>query len=289
MNGIVIIPAFDRPAFLQVCIDHILKADNAGEMRYIFALDTGAHPHNLDVIKAFPHEHAVLNRQTKILGIGKQSNNVLMGLKAGLEHGEGKPIYYIEDDVFIGKDFFTFGAEILQREPDCLCAILSHNVNAKDATTPDADGYYVKRSNEYQGIGSIFNPAVFERYVLPHICQEYVTNPRMYCTRFKSHSLGADFCEQDGLIRRIIEANGLPVAFAHVPRCFHAGFFGYHRMTAGHIKKLPLSQQITRIYEIAFDVDQLRKIAQAENLVYDSMPQNLNTHHEQCKNIPLTS
>lgn len=288
MNGIVVIPAFDRPAFLKLCIEHIINADQADTMRYIFTLDNGFHAENLNVLKDFPFEHAVVQRKTRIIGIGKQSNNVLMGLLDGLIHGEGKPIYYVEDDVFIGKDFFTFGAKILENEPDAICAILSHNVNAKDNTTDNVNAYYTKYSNEYQGIGSIFNPAVFEKYIRPHICQEYILNPQGYCRQFKSTTLGDAFCEQDGLIRRIIEANKLKVCYSHVPRCFHAGFFGYHRMTAGHIKRLPIDRQVERIRQIAFNVSELSKIAQAENLVYDSMPVNLQTQHEQCQKIELT-
>ena len=281
MNGIVIIPAFDRPAFLQVCIDHILKADGAETMRYIFALDTGYHPDNLKVINGFPFQYAVLPRKSKVVGIGKQSNNVLMGLLAGLNYCDGKPIYYIEDDVFIGKDFFTFGAKML--EPDTLCAVLSKNVNGNDTVTDDLNAYYTKLSNEYQGIGSIFNPSMLERYIKPHICTEYVLQPRAYCLQhFPKTLLGADYCEQDGLIRRIIEKNGLKVAFSHVPRCFHAGFFGYHRLTAHHVRKLPLKEQVKKIYQIAFNVDELRKVALSENLVYDSMPVNLETNHTDC-------
>lgn len=283
MNGIVVCPIFDRPAFLHVWVDYIVKATDADKMRYIFAADTGFDRRNIEVLKSFPYEYAILERKTKIVGIGKQSNNVLMGLKAAYEHCEGKPIFYVEDDVFIGTDFFTMGADILADAPDVLCCILSKNVNAADTPVNDLCGYYTKISNEYQGIGSVFNPYMFKEFIMPHICTEYVTRPRDYCLRFKSATLGADFCEQDGLIRRIIEANKLPVAFSCVPRCFHAGFFGYHRLTAKDVQRLPLEKQVEQVYKIAFDVNELRKVAQAENLVYDSLPVDLNTKHETIK------
>ena len=280
MNGIVVCPIFDRPAFLHVWVDYIVKATDADKMRYIFAADSGFDRRNIDVLRSFPYEYAILERRTKIAGVGKQSNNVLMGLKAAYENCDGKPIYYIEDDVFVSTDFFTMGADILADSPDVLCCILSKNVNAPDTPENDLNGYYVKVSNEYQGIGSIFNPSKFSEYIMPHICTEYVTRPRDYCLRrFPRTALGAEYCEQDGLIRRIIEANKLPVAFSCVPRCFHAGFFGYHRMTAKHVRAMPLDKQIRQVYKIAFNVEELRKVAQAENLVYDSMPVNLDTSH----------
>jgi hypothetical protein len=83
----------------------------------------------------------------------------------------------------------------------------------------------------------------------------------------------------------MIEANELPVAFSCVPRCFHAGFFGYHRFFAGHIKNLPIEKQCEQIKRIAFDTDELRKIVKAENLVNDSKPVNLLTAHTDCVNV----
>ena len=288
MKGIVLIPAFDRPAFLQICVDHILRADEADQYRYIFALDSGHDRKNYDVIKAFPLNHAILERKTKIIGIAKQSNNVLMGMKCALENCDGGTIHYIEDDVFIGKDYFTFTEEVLRRQPGVLCCVASMNVNDNDPVTDDLNAYYVKQTNQYQGIGAAFNSDVYRRYVLPHICTEYVTNPRGYCaTMFPLATLGLEFCEQDGLMRRIIQQNNLEVAFCHVPRCFHGGFFGYHRVRAKHIQKLPVDAQIRRIYDIAFNIENLRKVAEHENLVRDSMPVNLDTSHTDCIFKPL--
>lgn len=286
MLATVVIPCFNRIAFLKICLEHILKADKCDEMQYIFALDFGYDNRLLQVIDEFPLTKAISKRTYHILGDGKQSNNVLTGLLQGAKLK--LPVFYVEDDVFIGKDFFTCGLEMLQQEPKALCAILSKNVNGKETPEADLDGYYVKYSNEYQGIGSVFNHNVFLETVAPHIVPEYILRTRQYCkSKFPNSSLGSEFSEQDGLIRRIIEANRLPVAFSCVPRCFHAGFYGYHRFFAQHIKSMPVDKQIEHIKGIAFNVEQLRAVVKQENLVQDSLPVDLNTEHKKMKKILL--
>ena len=287
MLGTVVICAYNRPAFLKICLDYICKADMADEMQYVFCLDYGFDARCLKVINDFPLTKAISKRTYHILGDGKQSNNVLTGLYNASQYK--LPVFYIEDDVFIGKDFFTFGLEIMAKEPKVLCAILSKNHNHNDNPPADLNGYYVKKiTNEYQGIGSVFNPALFTRYITPHVVPDYFMRIRDYCkTHFPSSVLGSDYSEQDGLIRRIIEANYLPVAFSCVPRCFHAGFFGYHRSFAPHIKNMHIDKQVEHIKGIAFNVDQLRAVVKRENLVQDSLPCDLLTEHTGCEKIVL--
>jgi hypothetical protein len=286
MLATVVIPAFNRPAFLKICCEYILKADLCDRMQYVFCLDYGYDKRCLDVINDFPLTKAISTRSYQVMGDGKQSNNVLTGLLNASKIG--LPVFYVEDDVFIGKDFFTFGLDLLKKEPKILCGILSKNHNQQDNPPQNADGYYVKLSNQYQGIGSIFNPSLFMQHIAPHVVSDYILNTRRYCrSHFPSSALGTDYSEQDGLIRRIIEKNNLLVAFSCVPRCFHAGFFGYHRFFAPHVKKLPLDKQVEQIKGIAFNVEQLRSVVRNENLIQDSLPCDLETQHTDIKKYLL--
>lgn len=286
MLGTVILPCMSRPAFLKICLEYILKADSCEQFQYIFQLDYGYDKRNLDVIKEFPLSKAISAIIYMINGPGKQSNNVLTGLEKAARIG--LPVVYIEDDIFIGKDFFTFGLDMI-KEPDLLCAILSKNHNSIDNPPENLNGYYVKENhNCYQGLGTIFNPEMFNKYVLSHVVPDYVLRPIQYCKQFfPNTSLGTEFAEQDGLIRRIIEKNKLKVAFSCVPRCFHAGFFGYHRVFAKHIQGMPINKQVEQIKGIAFNIEQLRSIVRQENLVQDSLPVNLMTEHEKVEKIIL--
>ena len=81
MIGTVVIPCFDRPGFLKICLEYILKADNCDQFQYLFALDFGYDEKNLEIIKEFPLRKATTIVQYKVMHWGKQSNNVLSGLQ----------------------------------------------------------------------------------------------------------------------------------------------------------------------------------------------------------------
>ena len=49
--GIVVIPVFNRPEFLKICLECIERADNYKNYLYIFQLDWGYDKRNIDVIK----------------------------------------------------------------------------------------------------------------------------------------------------------------------------------------------------------------------------------------------
>ena len=280
--NVCVIPVYNRPEYLKICLDYIIQAEDSDKLAYIFACDHGYSAKNMDVIKEFPYKKYVVKPASIRYGIGKQSFNVLNGLFASLSL-QPDLIYYIEDDVFITNDFFVFTEKIHSQNKDLFCSILSKNVNGKETVTDDMNAYYIKHSNEYQGIGSCFNASQFVKYVRPHFVSEYFKSPQNYVYRYFANSaLSREFAEQDGLIRRIIEQNNLPVAFSHVPRCFHAGFYGYHRSPNININSMTFEQRIEAIKSISFDVNELSKIAQNCDLVNDSLPINMETSHSDC-------
>lgn len=286
MKNCVVIPCYDRPEYLELCLSFIQMADGWKENDYIFAIDNGARNENIGVIANFTAANKYTVRPQKtITGVGKQSYNVLSGLVAAA-HMNYELVHYIEDDVFIAQDFFTFTKKIHAKEPELFCSIMSKNVNGDDRVTINQDAYYVKHTNQYQGIGSTFKGEMIKKYITPHYCNEYFQRPSSYVQIWFESALSNEFCEQDGLIRRIIEKDNLPVAFAHVPRCFHAGFYGYHRNPHMRIPN-NAEQKKKLIMEYSFSPEKLSKVVQSENLVTDSYPINLQTAHGECINIPL--
>lgn len=280
--NVCVIPAFNRPEYLHVCLEYIQKADGADKLTYIFALDIGASPDNDKVIIDFPFKKYIVTPKELINGMAKQSFNVLNGLIAGA-YMSNDLVFYVEDDVFIGKDFFTFSEKIHKKEKNIFCTILSNNVNGHDKTVDDLNAYYTKKTHEYCGIGSCYKAKALLKYVLPDFNKDYFRQPLTYVKLHYSKSvLNNSFCEQDGLIRRILEHNGLSVAYAHVPRCFHAGFYGYHRSPKVNIKKLNQKEKIKLIKDTVFDFDKLKRISEIEWYAEDSKPVNLDTSHSKC-------
>jgi hypothetical protein len=287
MLGTVTIPCFDRPAFLKICIEHILRADKADEFQFIFCLDYGFDVRNMDIIKEFPLRKATNFIEYKVMGWGKQSNNVLTGLcKAA---NLGLPIYYIEDDIMIGKDFFTFGSELIQQEPGILAAILSKNNWGDRNKCDDVNGYsIIDQTNNFQCLGTIYNPDMFLKWVAPHHIPEYIyRQPQYVKDNFPGSPLDLNYVEQDGLIRRIVEKNNLKLAYSCVPRCFHAGFYGYNRTQLRHVKGMTFDRQVELIRRVAFNPTELRKLVKNEEFVRDSLPVDLNTEHSCVKKITV--
>ena len=109
--------------------------------------------------------------------------------------------------------------------------------------------YYLSSENHYQGIGTTFKKDIIKKYIQKHFNIEYFKNVTLYC---KKNFKGLDNwgMEQDGLIRRILTVSELKTAFAHVPRCYHAGWYSYHR---GKKLKMTFDKKVNEIKNIAFN------------------------------------
>jgi hypothetical protein len=286
--NLVVLPIFDRPEFLSICLDYIQQADDAENWEYLFAQDRGGAQQNLDLIHKFQFKNYVITPEPQRYKLGKQSFNVLNALMAATSMNPDL-IGYIEDDVFVGKDWFTFTKAIHEKEPGIFETILSNNVNSVDPLSTDINGYYVKsNTNVHQGIGNCFKGAILKSLIEPDFCHDYFSNPTLYVRQYYPESLlSYSFSEQDGLIRRIIEKNRLKIAFSHVPRCFHAGFYGYNRNPRINYRRLTFQQKIELIRDYSFNPEKLSGIVQAPNLVTDSLPVDLTIEHTGCKRIEL--
>lgn len=277
--SVVVIPAFSRCDFLEVCLDHICKADEFEKHKYLFCLDYGYNPELIKIINKYPITAALLKVPNNHLKDGKQSHNVINGLVTAAGHSDDK-VYYIEDDCLIAKDFFTFCGGVVDKE-DVYCCIASKTDRPTIEPVNDENCYYIKENdNDYRGIGVCFSTAKINEYLKPHDDMRYYRNIKGYCLRyFPDSELKGQWTEQDGLQRRIIEKNKLRVAFSSVPRCFHAGFYGYHRSVKVAYDMLSHEDKVRFIYDHVFDLEKVREISNNNEWIHDSIPVNLNTSH----------
>lgn len=284
--SVVVIPAFSRCDFLEVCLDHICKADEFEKHKYLFCLDYGYNPELIKIINKYPITAAVRYakdiydpKDSEATRQGKQSHNVISGLILGTEYSDNKT-FYIEDDCLISKDFFTFCGGVVDKE-DVYCCIASKTDRPTIEPVNDENCYYIKENdNDYRGIGVCFSTAKINEYLKPHDDMRYYRNIKGYCLRyFPDSELKGQWTEQDGLQRRIIEKNKLRVAFSSVPRCFHAGFYGYHRSVKVAYDTLSHEDKVRFIYDHVFDLEKVREISNNNEWIHDSIPVNLNTSH----------
>ncbi|MDD2284702.1 MAG: hypothetical protein PHQ11_04800, partial [Paludibacter sp.] len=171
MNCCIIV-AHSRPEFLSICLEYIEKADNYNDVDYIFALDYGYDKDNLIFIDKFKAKKKFLIETSNIYPLpSKQSYNVLNALIQTARTNKYELVYYVEEDVFIGKDFFTFHQKIHENEPELFISILSKNVNEKEPLSDNPNDYYINEVvNAYQGIGSCLKSNGILKYIEPDFC-----------------------------------------------------------------------------------------------------------------------
>lgn len=269
-KDICVCPLWRRPEFLQMWIDQVKKANGAEKIYYLFCLDTGFDKKNLEVLKSFPFEYGTIQMPDKGYKLGKQSFNVLNGyMFAAMNTKEF--VFMIEEDVFIGTDFFDVHYKMHEKE-NLFCSIGTKNNNTNWKTIEDKNAYYLTNKIDYQSLGVCFRKKILLDYIRPHFVESYFSDVNKYCTKmFPDSFLQGKWTEQDGLIRRILEKVKLPIAFPHVPRAYHAGFYGYNR--TNKYEALSFDEKLKLLKEVCFDVDRMKR----ESLYDDSTPVNLNT------------
>jgi hypothetical protein len=284
---IVVMPGHSRPEYFKVWSELIQKANGASELFYLFCLDSGYDPKYMDLIYDFPFECAYIEMPECSLGLGKQSRNVLNGLVAAAQHTDNL-VYYVEEDVFIGVDFFRWHKEVHKREKDLFCSIGTRSNNYKYSTDGFPSHYFLSKEVDYQALGVCFKKEIILDLIYPHFNDNYLTNPTQYCLRhFPNSIIGRIWTEQDGLIRRILELKKMPVAFPCVPFAFHSGFYGYNRQP--EIMRKSYDEKLKLIRDICFDAVKMKLVSEpmGESYWKDSIPCELDLTFDTLKRIDV--
>ena len=248
MNSVVVIPAYNRPEMLATCLRRVEQASDYKNQCYNFVFDAGFDERNTDIV--FSHWKNGLPLYSPgpainpVRGQGN-SANILMGLAYGLSAAEeigADIVHLLEEDVWVAKDYFD-AAERIHKQFKPWALSLCRNQHRSYEPIPDKSLIYF--DNMYQSIGVSF-PLDTVREILVHNTDEYLYDMSGYLRNQFPHSrFGGLFPEQDGLIQRIIEKNKYEVAYANIPRAFHAGFYSYHR--AGEEPEGTLEEKIAQL------------------------------------------
>lgn len=273
MKDVVLIPTYSRPEFLTITLEHIEQNPDAKEYLYIFALDAWFKRELLQVIQRFRNKgFSVHERRTPRTSykLGKQSHNVLTGYKLAQEKAK-EFVFLIEEDIFVANDFFKWHKAVHSDNPNLFCSIGSRNHNTIFRTSDNLNHYYTSHL-DYQSWGVCFRKEKLD-LILQHAKEDYYNDPVKYIEkRFPNSKIGKYFVEQDGLIRRVQEElYQHPIAFPHVPRAFHGGFYGYNR---GRKIEGTLAKKIEELRRICFSDSEMKKV-NTPRFYEDSRPENL--------------
>jgi hypothetical protein len=177
----------------------------------------------------------------------------------------------VEEDVMVGRDFFTFHQAIHKAELTLFCSLSTKNHNRQVTTTSDPSAYYLT-TDDYCSLGVCFKRETILQHIAPHVGRPYYLNPTNYSVKtFPASKFERGYSEQDGLIRRIQEQLGpdRPIAYPHQPRAFHAGFYGYNR---GPRKGGALDMIIGEVGLIIYHRERMKIASQRPEFYADSEP-----------------
>lgn len=280
--NICVTPLHSRPEMFKVWSELVKKANGVSSIFFLFCLDYGFDDRYEDLIYQFPFEcDKILMPQTSYT-LGKQSNNVLNGMCAAARHSDNL-VYYLEEDIFPGVDFFRWHDEIHKREPDIYCSIATKANDTRYSFDENLNRYYLTSEPDYQSWGSCFRKEVITEMIYPHFNDGYLMNPTGYCLRNWPNSIiGSRFTEQDGLIKRILEASPLQVAYPCLPYAYHAGFYGYNRQA--HIMKQSYDQKLALIRNTVFDAGKMLHLSAPFT---DSVPVDLDVKFTELTKINI--
>lgn len=270
MKDIIVIPTYLRPEYLQVCLEHLANTKATptqkefwvcsdqrpeDEYRWKILLDwqkevISAWRGNLPIkfIQGIKHQFS-----------GNSFNTLESYKKAYYEEGV-RNVYLVEDDVFVTPDFFKWHEAAAEMEPDALCSIAyrcSRNHEArKDVADPAA---YFTTARDYASIGVRWTASKLAP-VLAHARPEYYADQTGYIQRvFAGNRFAGDFCEQDGLIMRVMWEQRSFTVWPYVPRAYHMGWYGYHRPNG----KRPQGFLEAKVSEIKATITDSKRLAQA--------------------------
>lgn len=256
--NVVLIPCYNRPEFLHVCLELIQQAEGCEDNLYLFQVDWGYDPEVLEIIETFPLKKEV-NLTPNHNYPNKQSYSVLTGYENCLKHNPAF-VFMIEDDLFISNDFFIWHLRNIGVNWGSI-ATRSHN-NKRIRPTNNLASVFIEP--EYQSLGVCFKASSVREF-LSYVNEEYYTNPAEYIKKtFPKSMIPTIYCEQDGLIRRVIQLKRHKIVFPHVPRAFHAGFYGKSR---GERPIGNLEKRVNQVRYTAFDPDIMKGDSKPEMLV----------------------
>lgn len=214
MQDLVIIPTYDRPEMLWLCLEHLAKNPDhqSVQIRVVVDAHIGQQLHT-----ALEETEIVLEKFPQLsLQVGYRhphqfhgnSFNVLMAFKDAYET-DAEFVYLVEDDVMVYPQFFAWHRLWHENYPNLGCSI---------AVTKEAV------HGHYASLGVCFRRKRLQ-LVLPHCRVAYFQDMRGYCRQAFPHSKSD--CEQDGLWCRVLA--GYQVIWATPPVAQHVGWYGYHR------------------------------------------------------------
>lgn len=254
MHDVVLIPTFNRPEYLWLCLEHLAAADGGPE-KHIHVLhdahtrDTQTQRNDFALTrqviehwhKQFAHVTTTWRDPHHYIG---NVLNFLEGYKAAYTNPEVRYAYLVEDDVLVGQDFFRWH-EAVQARGDYFCTVGWHCVRYDAATKNGNPTQYIESTMDFSSIGVCWQREKLAPFV-KHATTMYYRDHRTYLAgAFPGSPINpGTWTEQAGIVTRLLhETKDRWVAWPTLRRCSHVGVSGYHR-PHGHVFTGDLAKRV---------------------------------------------
>jgi hypothetical protein len=269
MRDIVIVPTYDRPEFLWVCLEQLFKAKGANEKWVWVCEDIHA-----DKPKSFVTEMEMLATiryfenlterylWPKLKYVGRKphttygnSYNLLAAVQEA-STADAEKVYIVEDDVLVTKDFFEWNDQVFSNLPPWVACAGRLNRSLNFAMNgPDAMDESIKDVNACKAVIGAYNSwaTCFSRQALDEIV-----------SIIPSYDTFRPGFEQDMLIQNHMRRNKLVSVWPFVERAFHFGWTSYHRcgrpITGNLEEKVKFIQTAVRSKSILCEMASLQEM-----------------------------
>lgn len=279
MRDLVIIPAYFRPEYLWLCLEHIQRA------RRSLTTDIWI-VHDCKKLDEWKLAFVEVNRarlhfpDLLISGTVRQAHNAvgntlnfLQAYKDAYSCEHYRYVYLIEEDVLISEDFFEWheavqehgnvrqevslashpgiSKQVYENRYDYFCSVGWHCVrNPKAQVNGQDPKQYIESAVDFSSIGVCWKREQLAE-VVKHATPHYYYSPSEYLAKeFPSNPIRPNrWVEQAGLIMRILlEGHGRrQVAWAVRSRCGHIGTYGYHRLHGARFEGATFDDRVVQL------------------------------------------
>jgi hypothetical protein len=223
MHEVVVVPTYNRVEMLFACLWRIRAIEPHIDI-HVFA-DRGSAKERPEIAQIAVKFNAYLNVVPKHNYYGN-TFNTMEAFRAVFNQGYER-VYYVEDDVFVHNDFFSWHRKMHEKYDDIFASMAW--IFNREAEIVEQELF----QPWYYSVGTCFARRPLLK-VVEHASPLYYADMGKYILdNFPKNALNFPYdiahYEQDGLIQRVLDDCKMQTVSPGIAKCSHIGFGGYNR------------------------------------------------------------
>ena len=213
-------PCWNRPEMLRLSLEYQEKNLCGDQFKTYFFVDYPQSEEVLSVIDNYNGNKEVILRKARL----DLTPNILTAYRYLFGDLKANYVAIIEDDIIISKDWLKM--VLWFTENDCDENVLAFNAGTLMDKKCVGDMSKLKYIDWYYSCASVISKRMFDKYMLPHCCEEYYNNKDIYLRKNFPGILEGKLLDQAGLFRRVRMKNDLKILCPVFRRFGHIGVYG---------------------------------------------------------------